>query len=128
MRGVVPVALNSASVRARPLLTNSVAIGKIAKNIFVTLLGDLRRSGDVDDKRHAALLGDLGDGRRGARVERTDQAMRAFLNQFFRSRARGVDVRLGVGIEQFDVDAETLFNDERREIGAFLTRLADQAL
>ena len=52
----------------------------------------------------------------------------AFLDQSLRPRARGVDVGFGVGVHQLDVDAEHLFNNPRREIGAFLTRLADQSL
>ena len=102
--------------------------GKIPKYKFIALLGDLRRGGDVDDEGDAALFGDLRDRRRSAGVERADETMRAFLDQPLGARARGIDVGLRVGVHQLDLDAERVSQHCRRQIGALLTRLADQAL
>ena len=63
-----------------------------------------------------------------SRVERPDQHVRAFLDQPLGARARGVHVRLVVGAHDLDVDAEHLPDHARREVGAFLARLADEAL
>jgi hypothetical protein len=77
--------------------------------------------------RHAALLGDLGDRGRLARVEGADQHVRAFLDQALGAGAGRIDARLGVGVHQLDVDAEHALDHLGREVGAFLARLADEA-
>ena len=100
---------------------------EVAEYELVALLGDLRRGRDVDHERHAALLGDLGDRGGGAGVERADQHVGAFLDQALGAGARGVDVGLEVGVHQLDVDAEHLLDHARREVGALLARLADEA-
>ena len=100
---------------------------EVAEHELVALLGDLRRGGDVDHERHAALLGDLGDRGGGAGVERADQHVGAFLDQPLGAGARGVDVGLEVGVHQLDVDAEHLLDHARREVGALLAGLADEA-
>jgi hypothetical protein len=102
--------------------------GKIAEDKLVALLDEPRRGGDVDHKGDAALLGDLCDGSGGAGIERTDQTVDAFLNRPLGPGARGVDVRLGIRVHQLNVHAEQVFEHDGGEIGAFLTRLADQAL
>ncbi len=94
----------------REAVAHQVGRGReVAEHELVALLGDLRRGGDVDDERHAALLGDLRD-RRGVRPSRTapTSTLRAFLDQALGARARDVDVGLGVGVHQLDVDAEHL--------------------
>jgi hypothetical protein len=93
----------------RQAVPHDVARGlEVAEHELVALLGDLRRGGDVDDEGHAALLGDLRDGGGGARVERADQHVGAFLDQPLGARARRVDVRLEVGVHELEVDAEHL--------------------
>ncbi len=128
MRGAVPVACEEIVDERQSICDQLGGDREIAKDKLVTLFGDLRRRGDVDDERNAALLGDLSDGRGGAGIEGTDQAVRSFLYQSFGARARGIDVGFRVGVQQFDIDAQQLSNNSRREIRAFLAGLADQTL
>ena len=109
-------------------VAHDVARGlEVAEHVPIALLGDLRR-GVVDHERHAALLGHLRDRRGGAGVERADQHVGALLDQALGAGARGVDVGLGVGVHQLDVDAEHLLDHAGGEVGALLARLADEPL
>src|SRR6266513_693251 len=95
--------------------------------VSLTCMKTALRGGDVDDVRHAALLGDLGDRGRLAGVEGANQHVRAFLDQALGAGAGRIDARLGVGVHQLDVDAEHALDHLGREVGAFLARLADEA-
>ena len=88
----------------------------------------MRRRGDVDYKGNAALLGDLGDGRSGAGVERADQAVRPLLYQPLGAGARGIDVGFRVGVHQLNIHAEQVFDHGGGQVRALLARLADESL
>ena len=87
----------------------------------------VKRGGDVDHERHAALLGDLRDRGSGAGVERADQHVGAFLDQALGAGSGRINVGLKICIHQLEIDAEHFLDDARREICALLARLADEA-
>jgi hypothetical protein len=92
------------------------------------LLGDLRRSGDVDDERHATLLGDLRDRSAVPRVERTNQHVRALVDQLLSARARRLGVRLRVRAHDLEIDPEQSFEDFRSEHRSAIAGLTDLRL
>ena len=81
------------------------AVGEIADQEFVALLGELRRRADVDHERHLTLLADLGDRQRGGRVERADDAVRALVDRALGLRARHVRIALDVDVDELDLVA-----------------------
>ena len=101
---------------------------EIPEHELVALLGDLRRSGDIDDERNALLLGDLGDGGGLPGIEGADQELGAVADQLFRSRARCLHVRLGVAVHDREIGQAHRFEDPRRDIDAALAILADAGL
>ena len=86
------------------------------------------RRGDIDDERDALLLGDLGDRGGLAGVEGADQELRAVADELFGARARGIDVRFGVGVHDRELRQAERLEDRRRNIDAALTILADAGL
>ena len=101
---------------------------EIPEHELVTLLGDRRRRGDIDDQRNAFLLGDLGDRRRLAGIEGADQELRAVADHLFSARAGGIDIRFGVDVHDRELGQAERLEDRRRNIDAELTSLADAGL
>ena len=82
----------------------------------------------MDTERPPALPAARRDAPRRAGIERSHQHVRAFLDQALGPGARGIDIGLGVGVHQLDVDAEHLPDHAGGEVGALLAGLADEAL
>ena len=102
---------------------------EIAHDELVALLGDLRRGGDVDDERDAALLGDLGDGDGLAGVEGADQHVGAGIDRLLGLGAR--DVGLGLGVVVHDVELHRQLHVGEHvvgDVGAAAAGLADLRL
>ena len=102
---------------------------KVAEDELVALLGDLRGGGDIDHEWHATLLRNLSNRGGGPRVERPYQNLRAVVDELLRARARRVNVRLGIGMQELD---RRLVTDVGKHGGRYirpkLARLADGRL
>ena len=96
---------------------------EVAEHELVALLGDLRRGGDVDDVRNAMLLRHLRDRGGMPRIERADEHVRALADEALGTATRGVDVGLGVGVHDLDLDAEPLPDELGGDVGSFLAGL-----
>ena len=102
--------------------------GEIAEHKLVALLGDRRGRGDVDDVRDALLFGDLRDGTALARVEGTDQKLRAVCDQFLGARARNVDIGLCVGVHDLQFGQPNVLKDRTGQLDAAEAILPDAGL
>ena len=101
---------------------------EVAEDELVTLLGDRRRRGNVDDEGHALLLGDLRNSAGLAGVERTDQHLCAFADQLLGARAGDVDIGFGVGVDDLERRQAHVLEDAGGDIDAALAVLADAGL
>jgi hypothetical protein len=73
--------------------------GEIPEDEFVALLGNFRRSSDIDDERYAFLFRNLGNGSGLARIECTNEDLRAITDELLGALARNIDIGLGVGVD-----------------------------
>src|SRR5262249_33276749 len=101
---------------------------EVAKHEFVTLLGDLRRGGDIDDIRNALLLRDLRDGGALARVESTDENLRAIAYELLGARTGNFHLCFRIGIHDLKRRQAELLEKTGRNIDAALTILTDTGL
>src|SRR5262249_26798552 len=102
--------------------------GEIPEDEFVTLLGNLRRSSDIDDERYALLFRNLGNGSGLAGIECTDEKLRAIIDELLGALARDIDAGLGVGVDDCQFRQAQRFEDARCDIDATLTVLTDARL
>ena len=113
-------------ISLRPLVHKHAAGREVADQIFVALLGDLRRGADVDDQRHLALLADLRD-RRASRRNRRRRRSACAPSLIARSvcvRATSA-LNLAVDMHQFDLVAvigQDLGRDQRAAVAALAGR------
>ena len=76
---------------------------EVSEHELIALLGDSRRSGDIDDKRDALLFCNLGDRGRVAGIERADQELSTITDQFLRASARSIDIRFRIGVHDREI-------------------------
>jgi hypothetical protein len=99
--------------------------GEIPEDEFVALLGNFRRSSDIDDERYAFLFRNLGNGSGLARIECTNEDLRAITDELLGALARNIDIGLGVGVDDCQFGQAQRFEDARCDIDATLTVLTD---
>src|SRR5262249_460870 len=99
--------------------------GEIPEDEFVTLLGNFRRSSDIDDERYAFLFRNLGNCSGLAGIESTNEKLRAITNELLGALPRDIDIGLGVGVHDRQFRQAQRFEDARRDVDATLTVLTE---
>ena len=83
---------------------------------------------DIDDERDTLLFGDLRHRRGLAGIEGADQKLGAVVDQLFGVLAGGVDVRLGVAVDDRQLRHAERLENAGRDVDAALAVLADSGL
>ena len=114
--GAVPVACEDLLLVGEGVAQDHPRGREVAEHELVALLGDRRRGGDVDDEGDTFCSATWAIAAAGAGVESADQQLGAVGDQLLGARARHLDIGLGVGVHQLDVDSEHLSDQAGRNV------------